>query len=146
VILYLDASAVVAVVAREPTSSAVDHLVRSGDYRVVVSDFAIAEISAAIARIGRVRRLRIEDIENRFAELDGWLSSFVGSVGITSADIAAANDLVRIHDLKLRAPDAIHLAAAQRQGATLATLDNNMARAAATLDVPCINPADVSAL
>ncbi|HYC69081.1 type II toxin-antitoxin system VapC family toxin [Brevundimonas sp.] len=145
-ILYLDASAVVAVVAREPTSSAVDHLVRSGDYRVVVSDFAIAEISAAIARIGRVRRLRIEDIENRFAELDGWLSSFVGSVGITSADIAAANDLVRIHDLKLRAPDAIHLAAAQRQGATLATLDNNMARAAATLDVPCINPADVSAL
>jgi predicted nucleic acid-binding protein len=53
---------------------------------------------------------------------------------------------VRRFDLKLRAPDALHLAICRRLQARLVTLDNNLARAARALDVPCINPAETSAL
>lgn len=138
----MDASVIVAVVAREPTSISVDHLVRDGDCRVVASDFAIAESSAAIARVGRVRFLRIHEIDELFAELDDWISTFVERTRIASEDIDRATDLVRAHDLKLRAPDAIHVAAAQRLNATLTTLDNKMTRAAHALYIPCINPAE----
>ncbi len=61
---------------------------------------------------------------------------------ITSTDIADATAFVRLPGVALRAPDAIHIAAAQRVGATILTLDRGMARAADLLGVPCINPAD----
>jgi predicted nucleic acid-binding protein len=67
-------------------------------------------------------------------------------VEIASTDIADAITFLRLPGLVLRAPDAIHIAAARRLGATLLTLDDGMARAAAVLDVPCINPAETSAL
>lgn len=56
-------------------------------------------------------------------------------VRVSSSDIDAARDLVRHIELKLRAPDAIHLATAQRLGATLATFDVTLASAARALGV-----------
>lgn len=65
---------------------------------------------------------------------------------IVSQDIEHATKFVRRRDLALRTPDAIHIAAAHRLGATLLTLDNGMARAAAALGVPYLNPAEDHAL
>lgn len=56
-----------------------------------------------------------------------------------------ATAFVRRPDITLRAPDAIHIAAASRLGATLLTLDHGMARAAAALGVDHLNPADADA-
>lgn len=64
---------------------------------------------------------------------------------VTSADIADASAFVRLPGVSLRAPDVIHIAAGHRLGATLLTLDHGMARAAAEIGVPCINPAEADA-
>jgi predicted nucleic acid-binding protein len=54
-------------------------------------------------------------------------------VEIASSDVAQAGDYLRRFDLALSAPDAIHIAAAQRLGARLVTFDRGMARAAQAL-------------
>lgn len=141
----MDASAIVAVVAQERTSEAVDLIVQPGGQPVLASDFALAESSAALAKRGRTERRRADEIEGLFVELDGWTSMFAERIQITSGDIDQADALVRDLALGLRAPDAIHLAATRRLGVTLVTLDKTLARAAAALSVPCINPAEASA-
>ncbi|MDO9588458.1 MAG: PIN domain-containing protein, partial [Brevundimonas sp.] len=59
-----------------------------------------------------------------------------------SRDIRAAERLVRAFELKLRAPDAIHLAVCLRHDFRLATLDKKLAFAARAFGVACINPAE----
>lgn len=145
-ILYIDASAVVAVIGREAASLSVDRLIRDPDSVVLVSDLVVAESSAALARNGRVRRLPTPEMGQLFRELDVWALGAGEAVPIASADISDADAFVRLPGMALRAPDAIHIAAARRLDATLLTLDRGMARAAALLGLPCINPADASAL
>lgn len=141
----MDASAIVALVAQEQTSEAVDLIVQPGGEPVLASDFALAESSAALAKRGRTERRQVDDVRELFMELDGWTSMFAERIRVTSGDIEQANDLVRDLALGLRTPDAIHLAATRRLGATLVTLDKPLARAAAALSIPCINPAESSA-
>jgi uncharacterized protein len=52
---------------------------------------------------------------------------------LEAGDIAQADLFVRRLDLPLLAPDAIHIAIAQRLRATLVTFDRQMATAARTL-------------
>ena len=135
-ILYLDASIVVALMARQSASALVDPLVNEGDHGLVFSDFAIAETSAALARLGRVDRWS-DAIHHSV-----WVDLMAKIVVTLPEDITLATDFVRQPDVTLRAPDAIHIAAAHRLGATLLTLDKGMARAAAGLSVPYYNPAE----
>lgn len=140
-IRYVDASIVVALIARQSASELVDRVLLD-DNDLLISDFAIAESSSALARLGRVDRWAERLTASIFEELDIWASLVAKPMEITSTDIADATAFVRLPGVALRAPDAIHLAAAQRVGATILTLDRGMARAADLLGVPCINPAE----
>lgn len=111
----------------------------------MVSDFALAECSSALARLGRVDRWSDDLQHTAFEELDAWVDSMSERFQIAPEDVALATTFVRLPGVTLRAPDAIHIAAAQRLGATLLTLDHGMARAAAEIGVPCINPAEANA-
>lgn len=141
-ILYVDASAAVALIARQSASDIVAPLLTGAKGQVVVSDFAMAESSAALARLGRVERWSKPLADSVFAALDEWADVVTKAVEIVPDDITAANDWIRRPGMSLRAPDAIHIAAAHRLAATLVTLDRGMARAAAALGMACINPAD----
>ena len=145
-IFYIDASAVVAVVRNEGASLTVDRVIRDPESVVLISDLVVTESCAALARDGRVRRLTPFEMEQVYRELETWAVGAGEAAGIASIDIADAIAFVRLPGLALRAPDAIHIAAARRLGATLLTLDHGMARAATVLGVPCINPAETSAL
>ncbi len=145
-IFYIDASAVVAVIGREAASLSVDRVIRDPHSVVLVSDLVIAESAAALARNGRVRGLPPPEMEQLFRELDVWAIGAGEAAAIASADISDANAFVRLPGMALRAPDAIHIAAARRLDATLLTLDKGMALAARALGLPCINPAETSAL
>ncbi|QTN20780.1 type II toxin-antitoxin system VapC family toxin [Brevundimonas sp. AJA228-03] len=140
----LDASILVSVVTRELTSSMID-AVLDQQPPPLVSDFCVAESSAAIARLVRVGARMPVEAESLFDHLDVWVASASDRVSLDQGDIAMATDLVRRHNLVLRAPDAIHIAAATRLEATILTLDRGMARAAAALGVPCLNPAEAEA-
>ena len=139
---YLDASALVAIVADEPSSQKVFDAIRTRDQLPLISDFCWAECSAALAKRFRTGAKAATEVDLYHADLDQWALEGGEPVRITSDDIDRAAVQVRRPDLVLRAPDAIHIMAAQRLGATLLTLDKGMARAAIALGVAYINPAD----
>lgn len=142
-IFYVDASVVVAVVASEQSSSAVDAIIYMPDTILLVSDFALAESSAALARNGRVHGWTNLETNQVFDELDAWSLFMTEPVQIEAKDVSDATAFVRNGKLVLRAPDAIHLAAARRLDVTILTLDRGMSRAASLLGVPCLNPTDI---
>ena len=144
--LYLDASAVMAVVAEEDANALVDPVIRNAGTSVLLSEFCLAECSAAVSKLAHMRIRTIGEADLLLDRLDRWAAALSNRTAIENSDVTQATGLVRRHELKLRAPDAIHIAAAHRLGATLVTLDRGMARAATALGLPCINPAETSAL
>lgn len=143
--MYLDASALVSMISGEPTAGAVRNQIRETDGPPLISDFATAESSAALAKLGRTGAFPVARLSELYSDLDEWALAAAEEVAIVSSDITTANALVRRSGVSLRAPDAIHIAAAYRLGATLLTLDRGMARAAAALGVPYLNLAEADA-
>ncbi|MFC5342956.1 type II toxin-antitoxin system VapC family toxin [Brevundimonas staleyi] len=143
--LWLDASVLVSLITREPTSHQIDDLLYQEIEMPFVSDFCIAECSSAIARLVRIGARTAGEADELFQSLDLWIETASAPIDVESEDIALATAFVRRPGISLRAPDAIHIAAAHRLGATLLTLDLGMARAAAALGVDHLNPAEADA-
>ena len=95
----------------------------------VLSDFAVAEFASSVARRVRTGDLSKSDAEIVFGDLDRWATRHE-RIETTSADIRAAEALIRRLDLPLRTPDALNVALARRVDAALATFDRQMAQAA----------------
>lgn len=142
---YFDASAVAAILLPEASSDAVADLVDTTDAEIRVSEFSIAETSSAVSRLFRMKQHDRQEAERLFLDIDRWVGDVASLVDIQSSDFARATDLVRELDLKLRAPDALHLAIAERLDARLITLDRNLAAAAHAVGANVHNPADDSA-
>ncbi len=141
---YLDASALVAILLNESSSQAVQTVIDQENDPPLVSDFCRAECAAALTALARTRRQTEAEVRILHDELDLWIAALATPVDITSADIREANLLSRRFELKLRAPDAIHIAAASRLGARLTTLDDRMGQAAHRLNIAYINPVESS--
>lgn len=140
---YFDASAVLALLLNEPSADSVERFMRRHDQPISVSTLCVAECSAAISGLVRMGRSSEAEVTALLQRLEDWIDIFGDRVAILDTDIEDACSLVRRFDLKLRTPDAIHLAAAKRLNARLITLDHPMAQAAGLLNLDCINPADI---
>ena len=126
--LYLDTSVLVALVTIEPHSDrARRFLDRDGVWRI--SDWAAAEFSAAI----RIKARRGEAPMDRVAAFDAGLDELrrrlSAALPVSAEDHQSARRLVARHD-PLRAPDALHLAIAQRADACMVTFDKQLAQVA----------------
>lgn len=135
----------ISIVANEPTRRIVEAALARQDGVPVISDLCHSEASTAIMRLFRIGRIDEGLLGDMLFRLDDWALVTGDRRSIASTDIDSATALVRHHEFVLRTPDAIHIAAADRLGATLLTLDKGMARAAAALGVSCINPAEADA-
>jgi uncharacterized protein len=142
---YFDASAIAAIILPERSSDAVAALVDTTEADIRVSEFSIAETSSAISRLFRMKQHNRQEAERLFLDVDRWVEDVASLVDIQSSDFARATDLVRDLDLKLRAPDALHLAISERLDARLITLDRNLAAAARAVGATVHNPAELSA-
>jgi predicted nucleic acid-binding protein len=139
---YLDASVLASLLLEEATSDQVDRWLSEADRRLVVSDLASAEVSSAVSLAVRTQQEDVSGGRQLLADFDAWLkAAAVVRVDINPGDIRTADHFVRRFELKLRTPDAIHAAVAQRLGATLITLDRRLLRAASALGVEAISPA-----
>ena len=138
---YFDASVVVPFLMIEPHSRAVIDFMAEAP-RPQVSDFVVAEVSSAVSRLVRTRTLTLTEADAALHDLDDWIAATAAPIPIEGSDVREATTLVRQFDLKLRAPDALHIATCRRIDARLITLDINMAAAARALDLSCINPAE----
>ena len=137
-IVCLDTSVLIAAFTREAGSQrALALLAESSAWRV--SDWATAEFAGAIRVKARRSELDANQIEPVEAALEEMIAAAGASVAVHTDDHSEARRLI-IEDGLLRAPDALHLAIAQRIGAQLATFDANLARAAEAVGVEVLRP------
>jgi len=133
---YLDASFLVALLTPEPFSDRAADFVRLNPAILTVSDFAAAEFAAAVGRRVRTK----QKSARRGDEGSLRLRSLAGPVRCSYRGLArrcrACHSFLRRLDLPLRTPDAIHIAAVQRIGATLVSFDLRMVANARALGVP----------
>lgn len=143
---YFDASVVVPYLIAEAHSEAVTVFMADNERTLQISDFVVAEVSSAVSRLVRMRKLTVKDADAVLRDLDDWIDATTTPIEVEGEDIQEATALVRQFDLELRAPDALHIAICRRVDARLITLDNNLAAAARSLGLPCMNPAERSAV
>ena len=128
--VYLDASILVALFTSDALTARADNFLRNNPSVLIVSDFAAAEFSSVIARHVRTKDISKDDARLVFSNFDTWTARTTQRAPIGTADIIAAEVLLRRFELALRTPDALNIAMAQRMGAMLATFDSKMAAAA----------------
>ena len=107
---------------------------------LVISDFAAAEVAAALSRLVLMCKMDATDAAERMADFDAWRAEATDAVEVQASDVRLSNVLVRRFDLMLRAPDALHAAICRRTGDDLVTLDHRMAKAAAELGIAVVVP------
>jgi len=132
---YLDASVLVPLFCLDALNARAEAAISAHAAEVVLSDFAVLEMSSALARKVRTGDLTPQEASAAFAAIDAFARNLDAAIETTAADLATATALVRRLDLRLRGPDALHIAIAQRLGATLFTFDQRMAEAATVLGV-----------
>lgn len=138
---YFDASALVALVLDEPPRPMVRAQIAQAADAPLISDFGIAEVSSAVSRLVRTKGRTPREAADTISLFDDWVREVGQTIPLIPSDVPEANLLVRQFELKLRTPDALHLAICRRLGARMVTLDNNLANACRSVDVAVINPA-----
>jgi len=139
--LYLDASVIVPSLVDEPASKGVETLLSTTKGELQVGEFAAAEVASALSRLVRMDRLTAQEAGTLLSNFDVWRAARTGDVDLQASDVRLAALLVRRFELRLRTPDALHLATAKRIGAALVTLDGRLASAAREFGVVVEQPA-----
>jgi predicted nucleic acid-binding protein len=134
--VYLDASVLVALFTRDRLSARADSYLRANLPVLIVSNFAAAEFSSALARRVRTGEMTPDEARIAFSNFDAWTARSTQHAEVAAADVTTAQAFLRRLDLTLRTPDAINIAIAVRVGADLATFDDKMAASARALGTP----------
>lgn len=129
---YLDTNAIIGLLTADPLTPRVRAVLAQSIDPLIISDFAAVEFAAVVGRKVRSATIMRQHGMDAIALLDQW-SARVTRVPLGSNDVARADQFLRRLDLPLQAPDAIHIAIAERLAATLVTFDRQMAAAARTL-------------
>lgn len=134
---YLDTSVLVsAFVEDDHSDRAAAFLVRNAN--VVVSRWAQAEFSSALAFRSRAGSLADEDRRAIETTFDDW-ADLQARCPLDEADVSRCRRLIR-ERVRLRTPDALHLAMVLRHGFRLATFDRDLAYAAEVQGVEVVVP------
>ena len=131
---YLDTNGIIGLLTADPLTALVTATLRQNPEPIVISDFGAAEFSAVVGRKARMGAISRQHALDALAALDRW-SLRVSQVPVEGSDVLHADGFLRRLDLPLMVPDAIHIAIAQRLGATLVTFDQLMASAARILGI-----------
>jgi len=141
VALYLDASVIVATLVSEATSEVTRQFLFQATEPLLVSSYTDAEVASALSRLVRTKKLTLDAARRTLTHFDDWRLAETMMIEVDDFDIVLAGDLVRQFELKLRTPDALHLAICLRIGAQLVTHDDGLAKAAIARGAMVIRPA-----
>lgn len=133
--VYLDTSALVPIHVEEPGSPALARMIGALDSLPTVSDFAAGEFGSVVSRYVRMDLITPAQGDKILDDFDHWMADSADVVQINREDIRRASQIVRRFDLKLRFPDALHVAICANRALTLATGDRQMVVAAVRLGI-----------
>jgi predicted nucleic acid-binding protein len=131
---YLDASVLVSMWVEDSHSDRVTRWSAALSRPPIVSNWSITEFTSALGVRRRMGALSVEEQDSAELALAAWLSGDVDKVALDTSDFEHARRIMR-DGLPTRAPDALHLAAARRLRAPIATLDLAMASAARQIGI-----------
>ena len=133
--LYLDTSLLVAAYTFEIATKRALAFLNDPGARLVISEWVATEFSAALSL--KIRTGAIDDAY-RGEALALFERSMADSLKVLPVEITHFRTAARLatkHKLGLRAGDALHLAIAQEEAATLCTLDKRLSAAAKALGI-----------
>lgn len=140
--IYLDTSLLVALHLEEQHSEAAwSWFEAKADEEFLYSDWTNLEFASALSRKVRQRTLSPEqrvEVETAFDLIKGRSFSYVQ---MKTEHFRLAEAMVKLAETGLRSGDALHLAIANDHNATVATLDQIMASAAARFGIRVELPA-----
>ena len=134
--IYLDASAFVAVFAPEPMSASILAYLERYREQLIVSTWTLTEAKSALSLKVRTGALNVSQARVVEGAMTRGAAAEFERIAVENSAIVEAGKFLLLGGPPLRAGDALHLAIAQQVGAQLLTLDRGLARAAAHFTVP----------
>lgn len=137
---YFDTSILAPLIFPEPTSAAVERLIRDlPAEELATSHLARIEFSSSMARRVRMREVAPKDAVRTDRQFDTTIASSFIVLMPTAADFDLCRRYLQRYDTGLRTADALHLAIATNNGATtIYSLDEGLRKAGRILSLPVV--------
>jgi predicted nucleic acid-binding protein len=135
-VLYLDTSALLPYYRQEAHSDAIQQLLQRQSSPILISDLTRLEFASALSRWVRMREIEESHAQRLGRALDEDIKARRYTVRHnTDEHIELARHWLLARNTSLRTLDALHLACAAAENATLVTLDDALGFAATQLGI-----------
>lgn len=139
--IYVDTSVLIAAVTPEPATERVQDWLGSQTAGALgISAWVGVEFAAALRFKVSTKQITELLMSSALAHFRSELVQTFTTWTIDPADFVAAAEITGSRWAKLKGPDALHLAVAQRLEVPVCTLDRGLARAAKAANHPAISP------